>query len=130
MAKASTAFAVVHYSCATGYYSFAHELRHLMGARHDRRRLDHVAFRDGHGFQHTASPAWRTVMAYDCTGGCSRLQYWSNPNVNYSGQAMGTTGQDNARVLNGTAGPRRLPHPTRVGYRLDLALDRRAMHRQ
>jgi hypothetical protein len=35
MATAASAYAVVHYDCATGYYSFAHELGHLMGARHN-----------------------------------------------------------------------------------------------
>jgi hypothetical protein len=30
------AFSVVHYKCATGYYSFVHELAHLLGAEHDR----------------------------------------------------------------------------------------------
>jgi hypothetical protein len=43
-------------------------------------------------------------MAYDCTGGCPRLQYWSNPGVTYGGSPMGTaSSNDNHRVLNGTA---------------------------
>ncbi len=32
---ASSAFSVVHHSCATGYYSFAHEIGHNQGAHHD-----------------------------------------------------------------------------------------------
>ncbi|HET9485602.1 MAG TPA: M12 family metallo-peptidase, partial [Xanthomonadales bacterium] len=32
---ASTAFAVAHWSCSTGYYSFGHEIGHLQSARHD-----------------------------------------------------------------------------------------------
>ena len=105
LANASTAFAIVHYDCATGYYSFAHELGHLMGARHDEAHDSSTSpFAYGHGYQHTASPVWRTIMAYDCTGGCSRLQYWSNPNIIYQGVAMGTVAtNDNARVLNATA---------------------------
>jgi peptidyl-Asp metalloendopeptidase len=106
LANASNAFAVVHYDCATGYYSFAHELGHLQGARHDSASDPTTTpFAYGHGFQHT-SPAlsWRTIMAYNCAGGCPRLQYWSNPNVNYNGIAMGTEATNNdARVLNGTA---------------------------
>ncbi|HZG54421.1 MAG TPA: zinc-dependent metalloprotease family protein [Pyrinomonadaceae bacterium] len=30
------AFAVVHYSCATGNYSFGHEIGHLQGASHNK----------------------------------------------------------------------------------------------
>lgn len=106
MANASTAFAIVHYDCATGYYSFAHELGHLQGARHDPATDGtNTPFAYGHGLQHlTPPPTWRTIMAYNCSGGCPRLQYWSNPNVQYNGVAMGTTAtNNNARVLNETA---------------------------
>jgi hypothetical protein len=44
-------------------------------------------------------------MAYNCTSGCPRINYWSNPARTYNGQAMGTTTRsDNARVLNTTRG--------------------------
>ncbi len=105
-ANASNAFAVVYYDCATGYYSFAHELGHLQGARHDPANDPTTTpYAYGHGLQHTSpAPSWRTIMAYNCTGGCPRLQNWSNPNVNYNGIAMGTAAtNDNARVLNETA---------------------------
>jgi hypothetical protein len=105
-ATAATAFAVVHFDCATGYYSFAHELGHLQGARHDPANdPTNTPFPYGHGFQHVSPPpAWRTIMAYNCAGGCPRLQYWSSPRVQYNGIAMGTaTTHDNARVLNETA---------------------------
>jgi hypothetical protein len=105
-ANANTAYAVVHYDCATGYYSFAHELGHLQGARHDPANDPSTTpFAYGHGFQYVSgSTKWRTIMAYACSGGCPRLQYWSNPNVNYGALAMGTAAtNDNARVLNGTA---------------------------
>jgi peptidyl-Asp metalloendopeptidase len=106
MASPSTAFAVVYYDCATGYYSFAHELGHLMGARHNEQADPSTTpFAYGHGFLHlTAKPTWRTIMAYDCPSGCQRLQYWSNPRIKYGTQPMGTaTTNDNARVLNETA---------------------------
>jgi hypothetical protein len=105
-ANASEAFAAVHYDCATGYYSFAHELGHLQGARHDPNNDSSILpFAYGHGFQHTSSGSpWRTIMAYNCDGGCSRLQYWSNPNVKYNNIAMGSAAtNNNARVLNETA---------------------------
>jgi hypothetical protein len=104
-ADASTAFAVVHYECATGYYSFAHELGHLQGARHDPDTDPSTTpFPYGHGLQHLVAPAWRTIMAYNCPGGCPRLQYWSNPDITYNGIPMGTAAtNNNARVLNETA---------------------------
>jgi hypothetical protein len=42
-------------------------------------------------------------MSYNCPGGCTRLKYWSNPNVKYGGVAMGTATHNNTKVLNQTA---------------------------
>jgi hypothetical protein len=103
---ANYAYGVVSYSCATGYYSFAHEIGHIQGANHDpANEPSNNPYAYGHGYQSTNSaPAWRTIMAYNCAGGCTRLQYFSNPNLTYNGLAMGTpTVSDNARVLNQTA---------------------------
>jgi hypothetical protein len=101
---ASTAFVAVYWDCATGYYSFAHEIGHLQSARHDPANDPTTTpYAWGHGYQYTGSPKWRTIMAYDCSGGCPRLNYWSNPNNLYNSQPMGTTTKNhNARVLNDT----------------------------
>jgi hypothetical protein len=102
---AAGAFAVVYWDCATGYYSFGHEIAHLVGARHDRTNDSSTtpcAF--GHGFRRSASPGgWRTIMGYRCTDGtCEpRLQYWSSPLSTWGGVAMGTSEhEDNHRVWN------------------------------
>lgn len=101
---ASTAFANAHWDCITGYYSFGHEVGHLLSARHDPATdPTNSPYAYGHGYQYNGSPKWRTIMAYACSGGCPRLNYWSNPNKLYNGQPMGTTNRsDNARVLNNT----------------------------
>ncbi len=104
LADEATAFAAVHYSCATGYYSFAHELGHLQGARHNPEVDSSTSpFSYGHGMiRPTLSD--RSVMAYNCTGGCTRKPYWSGPNVTESGSAFGDAAQrDNTRVLNRTS---------------------------
>jgi len=103
-ATATTAFAEVYWDCATGYYSFAHEIGHLQAARHDPTNdPTNTPYKYGHGYQYSAG-GWRTIMAYDCTSGCTRLNYWSNPGITYGGHAMGTTTRsDNHRVLNNTA---------------------------
>lgn len=94
-ADADEAFGAVHYDCASGYYSFAHEIGHLQAARHNCEVDSNTTpFAYGHGYLYT-SGGWRTIMAYnssDCPDGyCTRLQYWSNPNNSYGGVAMGTT---------------------------------------
>ena len=101
---ASTAFAAAHWSCATGYYSFGHEIGHLQSARHDPATDPTTTpYAYGHGYRSPTS-AWRTIMAYDCPSGCTRINYWSNPAKTYGGQAMGTTSvSHNQRVLNNTA---------------------------
>ncbi len=112
----SSAFSVVEQSCATGYYSFGHELGHNMSARHDW----YVDTYDG-GYPCTSNKAyvdttarWRTIMGYndDCSDlgfSCARLQYWSNPDVTYGGAPMGvpectpSAGADNRKALNASA---------------------------
>ena len=107
-ATAATAFVVVHYSCATGYYSFGHEIGHLLAARHDvADDATPTPFAYGHGFRHDVpSGGWRTIMSYRCPdGGCDpRLQYWSTPSVIHNGLAMGTAAtENNAAVWNARA---------------------------
>jgi peptidyl-Asp metalloendopeptidase len=101
---ASTAFAEVYWDCATGYYSFGHEVGHLQSARHDPANdPTNTPYAYGHGYQYAAG-GWRTIMAYNCTSGCTRINYWSNPSKTYGGVPMGTsTRSDNERVLNNTA---------------------------
>ncbi len=100
---AATAFAAVYWDCATGYYSFAHEIGHLQSARHDIANdpsTSPYAFGHGYRYEPASGTGWRTIMAYDCTRGCPRLNYWSNPNISYNGIPMGiASSADNQRVL-------------------------------
>jgi hypothetical protein len=102
------AFAVVAYNCATGYYSFGHEMGHNMGAHHDRANASgQGAYSYSYGYQ-APDEAFRTVMAYNCPGGCPRVNHWSNPDVSYGGQPTGVPytepdSADNRRTLNNTA---------------------------
>ena len=101
---ASTAFVAAYWGCITGYYSFAHEIGHLQSARHDPATDPTTSpYTYGHGYRYLGAPDWRTIMAYDCPGGCPRLNFWSSPLKLYNGVAMGTASQsDNVRVLNNT----------------------------
>jgi hypothetical protein len=100
-ASATSAFAAVTADCATGNYSFGHELGHLYGARHNPEEdSTSTPYAYGHGYL-APNRNWRTIMAYNCSNGCPRLNYWSNPNKTRDGVAMGTTTKsNNARVLN------------------------------
>jgi len=101
---AGSAFTVATKDCATGYYSYGHELGHNYGATHDPGAGRNTIYPYGHGFQHLGARL-RTVMAYDCGGGCSRVNIWSGPNNRWNGQVMGNAHQsDNTRVLNERAG--------------------------
>jgi peptidyl-Asp metalloendopeptidase len=96
---ASTAFATAYWDCITGYYSFAHELGHLQSARHDPATDGtNTPYAYGHGYRYGSS--WRTIMAYNCSPSCPRINYWSNPAVLYGGVPMGTYDvSHNQRVL-------------------------------
>jgi len=77
------AFDVVDWDCATGYYSYAHEMGHNMGSRHDRPHdSSDGVFAYSHGYQDPEED-FRTIMSYNCPGGCDRVNYWSNVNIDY-----------------------------------------------
>jgi hypothetical protein len=96
---ADRAFTVVHHECAAVSYSLAHELGHLIGARHDLALDDDVRpYPFGHGF--VSGKDWRTMMSYEeSCDGCPRLAVWSNPRIKVRGIAAGDEHADNARVI-------------------------------
>jgi hypothetical protein len=98
-ADADEAFAVVHHDCAALTYSVAHEIGHLVGARHEP-SIDTMKtpFPYGHGYVNGTK--WRDIMSYrESCDGCPRLPVWSSPKVLVKGEPAGTPDQDNARVL-------------------------------
>jgi hypothetical protein len=98
-ADAEEAFAVVHHECAATSYTVAHEIGHIIGARHDL-NLDKSMdpFPYGHGFVNGTK--WRDIMSYkESCNGCPRLPVWSSPKVLVKGEAAGTADLDNARVI-------------------------------
>lgn len=104
----SVGFSVVSQACATGYYSFAHETGHNMGAHHDRNNADGTAMYDySYGYQ-SPDYSFRTIMAYNCSSYCPRVNNWSNPEVLYNGKPTGVSSTapnsaDNRLTLNNTA---------------------------
>jgi len=97
------AFSVTSRVCATGYYTFGHELGHNMGCHHDRGNASSGAYPYSYGYR-TASGAYRTVMAYSPG---QRVQYFSNPNVSFNGEALGIAepapdSAENWKSLNNT----------------------------
>lgn len=102
---ASSAFSVVNHSCATGYYSFGHELGHNQGLHHDPQTAagSSSVFPYAYGYQDPLGD-FRTIMAYNCPGGCVRVNHFSNPDILYNGEPTGEeTASDNARAIDATA---------------------------
>lgn len=108
----SDAFCASKYSCIGGNLTFAHEFAHLHGCRHDT-YVDNTNTPYSYGHGHINYPdRWRTVMCYndycdDLGNSCTRVQWWSNPNVNISGawggDVTGVAGsEDNETVLDVT----------------------------
>lgn len=116
---APSAFNVVLLSCATGNYTFGHEMGHNMGLRHDTfvdtgtntvtpegstaaTRVNYA-----HGYVDVPN-RFRTIMAYtdQCTAAgvsCPKIRNYSNPDVAVNGAPTGLAASaNNARMLNDT----------------------------
>lgn len=102
-------FSVTAWNCATGYYTFGHEIGHNMGCNHDKgttsactSSLSNYGWRD-------PSAEFRSILAYNCAtnqcdnipkAGCPRVQRFSNNEFLYNGKAMGSPLHDNASQIN------------------------------
>lgn len=97
---------VTRVSC--GGQTFAHELGHNQGARHNMEEDSSLTpFAYGHGTGSSAGQ-WRTIMSYvsACSPSsvCTRIPYFSTPNLTYAGEVIGDASRrDNARVITETA---------------------------
>lgn len=96
---------ILRVSC--GNRTFAHELGHNQGARHNMEQDGTLSpFRYGHG-SGAANGSWRTIMSYTnaCSSGgaCQAVSYFSTPTVTLNGEPMGDAEyRDNARVITET----------------------------
>lgn len=89
-AFAPNSYSVTDTSCLSPNYTFAHELGHNMGARHDwYMDTSTTPFTYAHGYVNPAvGQRWRTIMSYPdmCTAlgfSCTRLLNWANPDKKY-----------------------------------------------
>jgi hypothetical protein len=105
-------FSVSQYDCATGYFSFGHEIGHNVGMYHDRgtQNTCSEATTFNYGYRDPGA-AFRTILSYDCKmgqcdamprDGCTRIQRFSssNPAYTYNGKPIGDSRRDNAKQLN------------------------------
>ncbi|WP_395376686.1 M12 family metallo-peptidase [Marinicella sp. W31] len=104
---ASSAVQVTRRSCAVGNLSFAHEFGHNLGLEHNPEDSSATSATASNpwSFGQYHSGAYRTVMSYSnpCTGGCTRRQYFSNPDVQFMSLDTGVANtKDNARTLRQT----------------------------
>ena len=106
---AANAFSVSARNCATGNYTFSHEMGHNMGLQHDRiAQPANGVFPHSHGYVNVVNN-FRDIMgvATGC-GGCPRIQNFSNSNVTHNGFPTGVpiaapNSADAAASLNATA---------------------------
>lgn len=104
---AGSAFQVTARGCAVGNLTYAHEHGHNMGMEHDPANgtaPGSASF--PWAFGHFVNASYRTVMSYstECTGGCTRRPYFSNPDIIFNGVPTGIAEQrDNARTADDVA---------------------------
>ena len=91
-------------SCAFGYHSSIHEVGHNFGCQHDEDNADNSHYDYGYGYllgpDSLDNTGYRTAMAYNADGHKTRVNYLSNPDVEYRGYPTGDADRaDNARVV-------------------------------
>lgn len=94
------AYGIVEVDAAAARYTFAHEVAHLFGARHD---TDPTAgYAHAHNFLTGTYPyqTTRRTILNSLPAGEARILHYSNPNVFYNSVATGTSSRNNARKLS------------------------------
>lgn len=103
-AFAPNGYQVTARSCAVGNLTYAHEHGHNMGLQHDPANgapPSQAIYPWSYG--HYVNGHYRTVMSYSnqCTQGCPRHPYFSNPEVIFQGAPTGIANQrHNSRTIN------------------------------
>jgi len=95
-------FGTVSKGCATGYYSFGHEIAHMVGAHHNKETGVHnPAYPTGYGFlmKPPSNSGYRTILGYPAEGYNTRINYYSNPAISYNNVPTGKASANNAGVL-------------------------------
>ena len=100
--SAADAFSLAKWSCATGYFSFGHEVAHNMGCNHDYSNSQGNGIHN-YGYKYESgsnyNDRFRTIMSYDCQNGCPRIQMFSNPYKYRGGKAVGSSRANNAKWI-------------------------------
>lgn len=98
-----TSYSIVEAPHATSGFTFAHEVGHLFGCRHEVDDDPGGSFE--HGYKFTTGwwlwkKKWKTILQTNSWSSYTRIQYYSNPDVEYNNKATGTAStNDNARKL-------------------------------
>ena len=93
-------------ACATEFRAFAHEVGHNLSGHHDAGASQPPTDGKTYARGYVDVPARTiTVMAYydQCVRAqvsCTRIGYFSNPNVAYNGRAQGTPATQNVQAIN------------------------------
>merc|ERR1719330_1266882 len=103
-------FSVTARDCATGHYTFGHEIGHNLGCNHDRGTENACDSSDSTYGWRDPNAKWRDIMSYGCRegdcmnqvgGSCTRMAFFSNPDKEYNGQPTGKSGEaDLAKQIN------------------------------
>lgn len=89
---AGQAFTAVELNCGNGDYTFAHELGHTLGMRHDNPINSRNILPWSYGYIITLISGTRVATVMGCTPGfnvCSRIGHFSNPDIAYDTRATG-----------------------------------------
>merc|ERR1719443_117272 len=90
----SAMFSIARFNCATGYYSFGHELAHNLGCLHDRGTQNACSSPDSNFGYRDPDGRFRSILAYSCktdqcdaisrAGPCPRRKFFSNPDKTWT----------------------------------------------
>ncbi|GFH53416.1 hypothetical protein CTEN210_09892 [Chaetoceros tenuissimus] len=124
-------YSVTGWNCATGYYSFGHEIGHNMGLNHDRGTSSACTNTNTNYGYRDPQARFRSVLAYNCNsgqcdnnpgGGCTRVNRYSGTASFWNGNAAGNASNDNVKQINSVkvavsqyfnSGPTPTPAPTK-----------------